>query len=130
MVSRCTDRNHPQWEDYGGRGITVCPTWHGPNGLAQFIADMHPKPPGKSLDRIDNDGPYTKVNCRWATGYQQQANTRQNVLVTHQGQTLILSEWARVLGIRSDTLKHRLKLGRPMSEVMAGSRLTRHASKR
>jgi hypothetical protein len=129
LVSRCTDPTHPQWTDYGGRGITVCPEWLGDNGLTQFVADMDPKPPGTSIDRIDNEGPYSAQNCRWATTYEQQSNTRANVRISYLGRTMIVEDWARELGLRSDTLRHRLITGRPLSEILSSKRLTRSVTK-
>jgi hypothetical protein len=74
MIARCHNPNHSRYNDYGGRGITVCDRWR--QSFANFIADMGLPPPGLSLDRIDNDGPYCKDNCRWATPSQQMLNRR------------------------------------------------------
>lgn len=71
---RCTKEHHPQYHNYGARGITMCAEWT--RSFAQFFADMGPKPPGSSLDRIDNDGHYEKTNCRWAD-WTTQANNRR-----------------------------------------------------
>jgi hypothetical protein len=77
MVARCEDPTHRSYRSYGGRGITVCAAWHDP---AAFIADIErdlgPRPPGMTLDRIDNDGPYGPGKVRWATRSQQQTNKR------------------------------------------------------
>lgn len=76
MVHRCGNPNRPGYENYGGRGITVCSRWKGEHGFENFLADMGEKPEGLSLDRIDNDGNYEPSNCRWATWKQQNTNKR------------------------------------------------------
>jgi hypothetical protein len=74
MIQRCTNRRYPKWENYGGRGITVCDRW---KSFVNFLADMGERPDGKTLDRIDNDGNYEPDNCRWATLQEQRANQRE-----------------------------------------------------
>lgn len=77
IKSRCFDKNNNGYQNYGGRGITVCARWLGEAGFANFYADMGPRPtPQHSLDRIDNDGNYEPGNCRWATRSQQTQNRR------------------------------------------------------
>lgn len=74
MVARCTRPTHPRYADYGGRGITVCERWR--SDFWAFVSDMGERPPGYSLDRIDNDAGYSPGNCRWATPAEQRANRR------------------------------------------------------
>lgn len=72
---RCFKSTAPEFPDYGGRGITMCPEWRA--SFERFYADMGPRPgPGYSLDRIDNDGSYEPGNCRWATAKEQASHRR------------------------------------------------------
>ena len=75
MIERCTNKNHPQFADYGGRGITVSERWL--RSFYAFLEDMGRRPDGMSLDRINNDRGYYKGNCRWATPKQQAASRRK-----------------------------------------------------
>lgn len=78
MRNRVYNQYGDRYKDYGGRGITIDPSWETFEG---FYADMGPRPSlDHSLDRIDNDGPYCKANCRWATTLTQNQNQRSNVV--------------------------------------------------
>lgn len=106
MKNRCTRFGRRDSSRYVGRGITYCTRWE---VFANFLADMGPHPAGTSLDRFpDNTGNYEPGNCRWATLQQQANNTRDNVLLTHNGETCTLREWANRTGIRSQTLYARI----------------------
>jgi hypothetical protein len=113
MKSRCLNSRNKRYQDYGGRGIRVCERWlDSDNGLTNFIADMGPRPSDKhTIDRIDNDGDYCPENCRWATGFEQSRNKRTNAMLTHNGKTQCITDWAEELGISRSTLRGRLKSG-------------------
>lgn len=75
MHDRCINADHQSYKWYGGRGIYVDVAW---NDFWQFIEDMGPKPSSEySLERKNNNGPYSKSNCKWATVEEQHANKRQ-----------------------------------------------------
>lgn len=106
---RCFNPNYHSFADYGGRGILVCTRWEDPTA---FLADMGPMPsPQHSIERIDNDGPYSPENCRWALPKEQASNRRTTVLLTHNGETKTMAEWSRITGIGKTTLSNRLKAG-------------------
>jgi hypothetical protein len=76
MLSRCYTKTDADYKHYGGRGIYVCQRWR--KSFVNFLDDMGERPaPHLSLDRVNNDGPYSKANCRWATASQQRVNKRQ-----------------------------------------------------
>jgi hypothetical protein len=109
MRERCNNPSHPAYRNYGGRGITVCNRWL---TFENFLVEMGLRPEGKSLDRYpNNDGNYEPGNCRWATTIEQHNNTRNNHLLTFQGMTKNVGEWAVFFGIPHRILRCRLKLG-------------------
>lgn len=79
MRRRCFSPSHASYPDYGGRGITVQPSWILPSGegFRNFLADLGVCPAGYSLDREDVNGDYTSTNCRWVENSLQAYNKRK-----------------------------------------------------
>ena len=109
MTQRCLNSRHQAFASYGGRGISVCRRWM--NSFEAFLQDMGEQPNGLQLDRINNDGNYEPENCRWVTRSEQQRNTRANRLISYNGTTKCLSEWAEHTGIHIATITGRLRTG-------------------
>ena len=111
MLNRCYRPQTVFYENYGGRGITVCPQWH---DLTNFAADMLPSyAPGLTLDRIDSDSDYSPDNCRWATMKQQSRNRRSNLVCVINGEKMCVEEWAERYSISARTIRARIHSGWP-----------------
>lgn len=125
MRQRCNNPNNPAYHNYGGRGIKVCPEW---DNFTKFYADMGDRPPGYELDRIDTNGDYCPENCRWVDRITQARNKRSNKLITCNGKTMLLCEWAEYLGENMDTLHARMKRGRAIdgSDIIKYNKNTKY----
>lgn len=121
MRARCDSSERDDFDRYGGRGITVCDRWRA--SFANFYVDLGPKPtPKHSLDRIDNNGPYSPENCRWATWKTQRINQRRTTLVEWNGRTQTLKDWAREIGISYTCLHQRRRAGWSTHRMFTESR--------
>jgi hypothetical protein len=117
MKSRCSNPKHPDYHNYGGRGIKVCEKWKG--SYEAFLRDIGRRPsPMHSLDRARNSQGYKPGNVRWATTAQQNQNTRLTRDLTINGVTKCVSEWARTMGIARITLQSRLRKGWPLKKAI------------
>jgi hypothetical protein len=109
MKQRCTNVNHKSYLDYGGRGIRYDPQWE---TFDNFYADMGDPPSNDhTLDRRDNDGPYCRENCRWATTLEQHNNRSDNAYLTLNGVTRTQAEWTRITGLSRLTIQQRRQRG-------------------
>jgi hypothetical protein len=116
MLQRCYNPNCREYASYGARGIKVCDRWREARGFAHFLADLGDRPPcprkrGVSLHRTDNDGDYEPGNVVWADQKTQTRNRRSNRVLTHDGRSMLLCEWAEALGMKEVTLSQRLYKG-------------------
>lgn len=117
MRARCNNKNNLHYKDYGGRGIGIHPSW---NNYKQFLIDVGQAPtPEHSLDRWpNNNGNYEPGNVRWANKTEQARNTRTNRMLTMNGTTKCLAEWASEYGILPSTIYHRLKRGLSLEDAL------------
>src|SRR4030095_15427246 len=112
MIARCYNPSNRYFQHYGGRGITVCDRWIGsPQGLLNFMEDMGQRPEGLELERIDNDGNYEPLNCKWATRVDQCNNMRSNRRIYLGGIIKTMAQWCRDLKLNQQTVTSRLNSG-------------------
>ena len=124
MIKRCADPDDKHYHNYGGRGISVCRRWRA--SYRHFLADMGPRPSkGYSIERQDNDGNYEPGNCSWSTKREQDRNKRTNHWLTFNGQTLIITDWARLVGVRANVISARLKKGWSVERALTTPLLSR-----
>lgn len=120
MRDRCKNANRKDYYRYGGRGITVCMEWD--DSFEVFLEEMGEPPVGMTLDRIDNDGPYCKSNCRWASRKEQVYNSTQVRLITVDGITRPLRAWLDLQGITRGSFYYQLKQGRKPEQILRGEK--------
>ncbi len=108
MKKRCSKPDNKYYSIYGGRGISVCDRW---KYFPSFLEDMGPKPEGFTLERINNDLGYKPSNCRWATPYDQNRNTRRTKFIEFKGKRLCQRDWEIELGFVVGTLHRRFQSG-------------------
>lgn len=115
MKSRCEKPANGAFHNYGARGISICQRWQ---DFDAFFADMWPRPQGGTIDRINNDGPYSPENCRWASRKEQGRNRRGNVLIECHGETLTSAGWAERIDIPANRLTSRILRGKSPQEAI------------
>lgn len=116
MKARCESPNDKDYNNYGGRGISVCREWS--NSFSAFLRDMGERPENTTLDRIDVNGPYSPENTRWANAITQSNNRRTNLYIEYNGTTKTATEWAREFNLEAKTLLYRIKAEWPIEVAL------------
>jgi hypothetical protein len=116
---RCENAKHKAYKNYGGRGIYVSDNW---STYENFLRDMGRKPtPSHTIERKNNDGPYSKENCVWATRSDQAKNKRNNRYVVFGGKDIPVREASIITGLKVETILNRIRLGWSDHEALTTS---------
>lgn len=114
IKQRCKDPNCKCFKRYGGRGIAICKEWENDFSAFRDWAYQNGYRKSLSVDRIDVNGNYCPDNCRWATAKEQCRNRTNNHLISYNGKTMCITEWAEYLGINKGTLTSGINRGRSL----------------
>lgn len=122
IKARCSNPAHPDFPNYGGRGITVCEEWRTRLcGYANFLKSVGLRPsPKHQLDRTNNDGNYEPGNVRWVLPIVNIRNRRSTRRLTCNGETKTLAEWAEQAGVNIDRIAKRVALGWTPEQAVYG----------
>lgn len=128
MLKRCFNPNDDHFDNYMGRGITVCDEWRDSFEAFHNWALANGYRDDLSIDRIDVNGNYCPENCRWADASTQQRNRRITAKITYEGETKTLFEWAEIKGIRPEIIRDRLRNGWDVERVFTQKVRKHHGS--
>lgn len=118
MRQRCYSPNFIDYPRYGARGIQICEEW---NDFQTFYdwANNNGYNELLTIDRKDNDGNYSPLNCKWATMTEQSNNRRSNKHLTIDGETKTIAEWSRHSGVKYETMRSRISSGKTGNELIS-----------
>lgn len=123
MKARCYRKTMKRYERYGGRGIIVCEEWKNSFIAFKNWAMANGYKDDLTLDRINVDGNYEPNNCRWISNLEQQSNRGNNRMITYNGETKALCEWARIYGLKWKTLQGRINDGWDIEKALTTPKL-------
>lgn len=127
MKNRCYNNKDKRYSDYGGRGIKICEKWlDEKEGTINFYnwAIKNGYAENLTIDRIDVNGNYEPSNCRWVTNKIQCNNKRNNHIITYNGETHTMMEWADIFNINYDAIRYRIKRNFPKSLWFYNGKIT------
>lgn len=110
MRKRCNYPKNANYKWYGGKGIKVCSAWDDYKIFHDWALEAGYNE-NLTIERINRDGDYSPDNCKWITMSEQQRHKSSNHVISHNGETHCLTEWAEMLNIKPGTLWARIKKG-------------------
>lgn len=117
LKARCLNPKNAAFRDYGGRGIKVCSRWR--DSFPSFLADMGRKPSSAhTLERTNNNGPYSPRNCEWTTRRRQARNRRSTRSVVLAGRRMSLAAACEQLGLKYGTVISRMRRGQTFKQAI------------
>lgn len=120
MKRRCFNSKSPMFNDYGGRGITICDVWKSDYAAFKAWATANGYSDDLTIDRIDNDGNYCPENCRWATRQQQRENERHRKCLYKNGERFCIKEAVKETDLKYSTVCGRLgRLGWSLEKALS-----------
>ena len=111
MRHRCYNDKDISYKNYGAKGIGVCEEWKSNFQAFYEWAMNNGYADNLTIDRLDGKKDYCPSNCRWATQYEQSNNRCNNHLITFNGKTLTIRQWADITGIEWYNINNRIKRG-------------------
>lgn len=121
MKQRCGNPKNTGYKNYGGRGIKYDQRWKNFESFKQDMGETYKQ--GLKIDRIDNNGNYSKENCRWVTSKIQNNNRRYCVVMTYNSMTMNLTQWADYLGLDRKTIQMRHQRGFDIERILSKQNL-------
>ena len=111
IKGRTLRSSNTYFHNYGGRGVILYEPWRKFKPFMEWaLANGYNDT--LSIDRIDNDGPYSPENCRWATRREQDRNKRSNVWIDYNGERICQADLAARLDVHPSTIYYRVKAGK------------------
>lgn len=107
---RCFNPSNKNYQWYGARGISICEEWKHFKAFYEW-AIKNGYSDELTIDRIDSDGNYEPMNCRWVSTKDQSRNKRNNHYLECNGRRMVITDWAKEIGISAQALHERIYIG-------------------
>lgn len=107
MKDRCCNPNSKSFQNYGGRGITICEEWLNSDVFIEWAIENGWKE-GLQIDRINVNGNYEPDNCRFVTPQENARNKRDTIYIHYEGNLLTIGEVSEITGLAHELIYQRI----------------------